>query len=183
MANLRPYDHARVSMNVRARTVHDLEHCLRLLETVHQADGYPMFWPNDPVKWLSPHGMLGAWVADEDGRVIGHVDLRAAEADSGAAVWSQATGLPPERLAALGGFFVSPNRRRRGIGDALLAAACEAAAAARRHPVLDVVGTSKDAIRFYERRGWWRGHSEPWPPAADGITLIHYYVAPHVPAP
>jgi 8-oxo-dGTP diphosphatase len=166
---------------IRPRSEHDLDRCVQLLETVHQSDAYPTFWPDDPVKWLSPRGMLGAWVADEDGRIVGHIDLRAAEADAGAAVWSRATGLPPERLAAIGRLFVSPGRRGRGVGDSLLDAACQAAATQGRHPVLDVVETDANAIRLYERRGWRRAFSEPWA-AADGRTVIHYYVAPDAPA-
>ena len=44
----------------------------------------------------------------------------------------------------------------------------EAAAAGARHAVLDVVETNTDAIRLYERRGWWRAFSEPWAAAAEG---------------
>jgi GNAT superfamily N-acetyltransferase len=140
-----------------------------------------MFWPDDPVRWLSPCGLLGAWVADEGGRVIGQVDLRAGEADGSAEVWSRVTGLTPERLALVGRFFVSPERRGRGVGQALLDTACVAAAAHGRHPALDVVETNKAAIALYERRGWRRAFSERWSVAADG-TLIHYYVAPGAPA-
>jgi GNAT superfamily N-acetyltransferase len=118
-------------------------------------------------------GLLGAWVADEDGRVIGQIDLRAAEADSGAGVWSRATDLPPERLS-IGRFFVSLESSGRGVGDALFDAACEAAATLGRHPVRDVVDNCRNAIRFYERRGWRRGFSKSWPPPQ---AVIHYYIA------
>src|SRR5690349_17342941 len=102
-------------LTVRPRTDDDLEQCVLILEQVHRADAYPMFWPEDPAKWLSPRGMLGAWVAHHDGRVAGHIDLRAADADASAAVWAGATSLPPERLAAIGRFFVSPDCRGRGV--------------------------------------------------------------------
>jgi ribosomal protein S18 acetylase RimI-like enzyme len=167
-----------VTVIVRPRTNDDLDRCALILEAVHRADAYPLFWPDDPVKWLSPVGMLGAWVAADDGGVVGHIDLGAAETDASASVWARATGLPAERLAAIGRFYVSPERRGRGIGDALLDTACEAAAAAARHAVLDVVETNTNAIRLYERRGWWRAFSEPWSAAAEGTTLIHYYIGP-----
>jgi GNAT superfamily N-acetyltransferase len=141
-----------------------------------------MFWPDDPANWLSPRGLIGAWVADEDGTISGHIDLRAAETDAGAAVWSRATGLPPKRLALIGRFFVLPDARGRGVGSYLLDAASAAAATHGRHPALDVVETSTSAIRLYEGRGWSCVFSELWEPAADGKTLIHYYIAPGVAA-
>ena len=151
---------------------------MRVLEAVRHADGYPAHWPDDPTQWLAPTELLGAWVAEADGLVVGHLALRAGAAEPGARVWSEATGLPMERLASVTRFFVSPQSRGAGIGGALLDAGCAEATARGAHPVLDVVETDRDAIRLYEGRGWRRVHSEPWTAARDGKTLLHYYVAP-----
>jgi GNAT superfamily N-acetyltransferase len=163
---------------VRARVDGDLEACVRLLEAVHREDRYPEHWPADPARWLSPRGLLGAWVAEAGGRLAGHIVLRAATADAGAAVWSEASGLPPEQIATPTRFFVSRTRRGSGLGGALLDAACAEAANRSLHPALDVVETNVAAIRLYEQRGWRRVHSEVWAHARDGATLLHYYVAP-----
>jgi GNAT superfamily N-acetyltransferase len=146
---------------------------------VHRGDGYPTYWPDDPARWLSPRPMLGAWVAedDNDGRIVGHITLRAGTADASAAVWSDATGLLPEQLASVTRLFVSRDRRGAEVGGALLDAACTEAATRGLHPALDVVETNHDAIRLYEQRGWRRVLSEPWA-AHDGKTLLHYYVGP-----
>ncbi len=122
--------------------------------------------------------MLGAWVAESEGRIVGHIALRAGTADASAAVWSDAAGLPPEQLAAITRLFVSLDSRGTGVGRELLDAACLEAAARGLRPALDVVETNRAAIRLYERRGWKRVLSEPWAAAQDGKTLLHYYVGP-----
>jgi GNAT superfamily N-acetyltransferase len=167
-----------MAARIRFRADGDLNECVRLLEAVHRADPHPTHWPDDPARWLSPRPMLVAWVADKDGLILGHIALRAGTADASAAVWSEATGLSPQQLASITRLFVSPDSRGTGLGRALLDAACAEAAARRLHPALDVVETNYDAIRLFERGGWRRVWSEPWPAAEDGKTLLHYYVAP-----
>jgi GNAT superfamily N-acetyltransferase len=105
-----------MAARIRLRADRDLEECARLLETVHCADGYPAHWPEDPVRWLSPRVMLDAWVAEDAGRIVGHIAFRAGTADASAAVWSDATGLPPEKLASITRLFVSRDSRGNGGG-------------------------------------------------------------------
>lgn len=164
--------------SIRARSDNDLRECAHLLETVHRVNGYPMFWPDDPVRWLSPSALLGAWVAEDDRRIIGHIALRAGTAEKSAYFWSSATGLPPEQLGAISRLFVARESRGAGVGRALLDAACAEATAQGLHPALDVVETNHDAIRLYEQRGWRRVRTELWAAAQDGTTLLHYYIAP-----
>ncbi|HEY1368693.1 MAG TPA: bifunctional class I SAM-dependent methyltransferase/GNAT family N-acetyltransferase, partial [Gaiellaceae bacterium] len=164
------------SLRVRRRTQEDLGTCVAVIEALHRSDGYPIVWPEDPAGWLSPAGTFAAWVAEVDGRIAGHIALRAAAADTGAGIWSDATGLPPERLAAITRLFVSAGHRGAGLGGALLDAACAEAAAGGLRPVLDVTEKDRAAMRLYERRGWRRVHSEPWRLAPE--TQLHYYVSP-----
>ena len=164
-------------MAVRRRSDGDLDECVLLLEEIHRLDRYPAYWPGDPACWLSPSGLLGAWVAEE-GHIIGHVVLAAVGPGHAADIWSDATGVPPAELASATRLFVAPDRRRTGLGAALLNTALLAAAERRLHPVLDVVETNREAIRLYERQGWRRVHSEPWGDARDEQLLLHYYVAP-----
>jgi GNAT superfamily N-acetyltransferase len=167
-----------MAARIRLRADGDLSECVRLLETVHRVDGYPTYWPDDPARWLSPRAMLDAWVAEDDGRIVGHIALRAGTADASASVWSDATGLPSEKFASIIRLFVSCDSRGAGVGRALLDAACAEAASRGLRPALDVVETNHDAIRLYERHGWRRVRSELWAAAHDGNTLLHFYVAP-----
>ncbi|UQU66607.1 GNAT family N-acetyltransferase [Couchioplanes caeruleus] len=110
---------------VRDRQTEDLEECVRLLRDVHEADGYPMNWPADPIRWLSPPGRH--LVALRDGAVAGHVVVTAA--------------------GELSRLFVDPARRGLGLASLLVSAAERYGA--RRLEVVDgrVAG-------FYERLGW-----------------------------
>lgn len=167
-----------MAVRIRLRTDDDLGECVGLLETVESTDRYPAYWPDDPALWLSPKAMLGAWVAETDGRIVGHVALSAGTADTSASVWSEATGLPPEQFASITRLFVSTDNRGVGVGRALLDTACAEAATRGLHPALDVVETDHDAIRLYEQSGWRRVHSEAWTADREGETLLHHYVAP-----
>ena len=164
-------------MGVRPRLAGDLEQCVRLLADVHRVDGYPTYWPEDPTGWLSPNGMLGSWVADSEGRVVGHVALAAVRPGPAADIWSEAAGVPRARLGSTSRLFVAKAARGAGIGSALLDAACAEAVGRGLRPVLDVVETNGEAIRLYERRGWRRVHSEPWADARDDELTLHYYVS------
>jgi len=170
--------HLTPAAGIRPRTDGDLDQCVRLLGVVHEVDRYPTHWPHEPARWLSPRGLLGAWVAVRHGRIVGHVALRAGTAVTDASAWSRATGLSPEQLAAITRLFVAPDTRRSGVGSGLLDAACTEAVARSLQPVIDVVDTDRAAIRFYEQRGWRRAFSEAWAGAEDDEALLHYYVAP-----
>jgi GNAT superfamily N-acetyltransferase len=162
---------------VRVRCDGDLEECLRVLEAVYRADRYPFRWPEDPAGWLSPRAMLGAWVAGDGGRVLGHVALRAVRAtDGGAPAWSGATGLPAEGHASVSRLFVSPGSRGAGLGRSLLDTARAESAGRGLHPALSVVETDADAVRLYERNGWRRVLSESFPAFPEGEGLLYLYV-------
>ena len=150
---------------------------MRVLADVHRADGYPTYWPDDPARWLSPSGMLGSWVAENEGRVVGHVALATVRPGHAAEIWSGAAGVPRARLGSTSRLFVAHGARGAGEGSALLDAVCAEADRRGLHPVLDVVETNVAAIRLYERRGWRRVHSEPWADARDERLTLHYYVS------
>jgi len=162
---------------VRAREASDVERCVRLLEAVQRADGYPGRWPADPAAFLRPSGMLAAWVAVAGDAIVGHVTLRDHIPEHGIPYWAGATGLAPGRLACVSRLFVSPDRRGDGLGGALLDAASARARRDGLRPVLDVVDTGGDAIALYERRGWRRVGSVAWDAWGEATTL-HYYVSP-----
>jgi GNAT superfamily N-acetyltransferase len=141
---------------IRPRSEEDLERCAALLRRVHEVDRYPLIWPPDPAGWLAGRGSLGAWVAEEDGQLLGHLSLHATNRCRARPQWCQALAVGAERLAVVSRFFVSPDARGRGIGGRLMACAEEYAAGRHRRLALDVAAHNRDAIDFYVRRGWRR---------------------------
>jgi GNAT superfamily N-acetyltransferase len=124
---------------IRERGESDLDSCVGFLRDVHEIAGYPVNWPGDPQAWLTPPGMLGAWViTTDDGRVAGHVALT--EGDAGTAL--------VERL------FVDPKATGGGLGRRLLAHAVQLGADLGRHVGLEVADNCQAAIALYQRSGW-----------------------------
>ncbi|NUP77989.1 MAG: GNAT family N-acetyltransferase [Nonomuraea sp.] len=148
-------------MRVRPRAEGDLDACAEALKQVHVADRYPVDWPDDPQGWLTPSGLLRAWVAVEEGRVLGHAGL---------------AGVPGggQEVTRL---FVTPAARGRGLAARLLGTVREAAG----EPVkLEVSDEGRAAIALYERLGWRRVTSTRarWLNAAGEPALLHHYVSP-----
>ncbi|WP_141203550.1 GNAT family N-acetyltransferase [Streptomyces griseorubiginosus] len=163
---------------VRARTDDDVEACVRVLEEVHRIDGYPVNWPARPGDWLSQPNRLGAWVAELDGRVAGHVGLSSsAEDDMAPGLWSERNGMSRELAAVVGRLFVAPCARGHGIGALLMARVTEEARHRGLHPVLDVVASDAAAAALYERLGWTRLATVERRWSSRTVT-VHCYAAP-----
>ncbi len=138
---------------VRRRRPEDAAALLAALRPVHEQDGYPLHAVHLTSDWLYD-GLEDAWVAEVDGRLLGHVALS-----------------PDHHLTR---FFVATDARGSGAGTALLATV-EAWADERGVVLeLDVVEHNTDAQRLYEHRGWdrtgtivatWVRESGPWPDA------------------
>lgn len=150
---------------VRARTTEDLDACVDALWAVHAVDGYPMNWPADPRRWLSPDRLLRAWVAEAPGAgIAGHVAIQSVT--------------EPAALGEVSRLFVVPAARRRGVAEALVRRAADWARARELPLVLNVVDEGRSAaVAFYEAGGWRYTHSSvaDWR-AADGsaVRLRHY---------
>lgn len=139
----------RVRPRVRPRLPADLDGCVAVLALVHTHSGYPVDLPDRPAAWLTPDALLAAWVAELDGRIVGHVGLcGAGKEDTAASLWDGRAA-----PAVISRLYVSPEARGHGVGAALLARAAGAARARDLHPVLDVVAADP-AVSFYERLGW-----------------------------
>ena len=82
-------------VSVRRRQPADLPEAAAALVEVHRSDGYPVEGVDDPTAWLlSPH-QIAAWVAELDGRIVGHVALTEPQPDDAAAtVWTAHAGQP-----------------------------------------------------------------------------------------
>ncbi|MET9386831.1 GNAT family N-acetyltransferase [Streptomyces sp. NPDC002928] len=164
---------------VRDRTDDDLAECVKILAEVHRSDGYPVNWPDRPGEWLSPASSLGAWVAELDGRLAGHVGLsRSTEGDLAPGLWGERTGADAESAAVVGRLFVAPRARGYGIGALLIDRAVREARRHGLHPVLDVVSSDTAAAALYERLGWERMATveQLWGPGRT--VAVHCYAGP-----
>jgi GNAT superfamily N-acetyltransferase len=162
---------------IRPRTEDDLEPLVRALALVTEADRYPDRWPADPAGWIRARGIIDAWVADEGGGPLGHVSLRWPGDHTPVRMWRAAGGTG--ECAVVSRLFVVPAARRRGLGLALLDAACARAAELHRRPVLDVHDDNRAAIALYRRLGWTDIGSYEDRFHDDGpVELLHCFAAP-----
>jgi GNAT superfamily N-acetyltransferase len=148
---------------IRERRPSDLDACVGVLRLTHEADSYPLNWPADPRRWLTPPRLLNAWVAEHPpGVIVGHVALDGA-AGSG---------------AELSRLFVSPAARRRSVARLLADHALAWASERRLRVTLNVVDERRSAaVAFYEAAGWRYTHSSvaDWVgPHGENVTLRHY---------
>ena len=141
---------------VRPRRPGDVADCVTLARLTHVADDYPKWWPQDPEAFIVSPRELGAWVAEDDGVVVGHVALHTPADDPTFNQVRLATGRDAAAIAVVARLFSSPDVRGRGIGWALLTRAEQAAHAVGRLPVLDVGKALTAAVALYEQGGWRR---------------------------
>jgi GNAT superfamily N-acetyltransferase len=133
---------------IRRRRPDDLPALVELLRVVHEVDGYPVWWPEGPERFVAPDYEEAAWVAEVDGEVVGHVGRHRATQDPG---FSLAHAATDERLVSIGRLFTSPDHRGDGLAGALLASAVDGP----ERPFLNVVRGSP-AVGLYEHLGWQR---------------------------
>ncbi|MEV8318062.1 GNAT family N-acetyltransferase [Streptomyces sp. NPDC059900] len=167
------------AVRVRPRHAPDLPACVEALAQVHAADGYPVNWPERAVDWLTGGSLAGAWVAELDGRVAGHVVLcRQGGDDVAPVLWSEREGVPDAGIAVVSRLFVAPWARGHGLGARLLARVVEEAGQLGLFPVLDVVESDTSATALYERTGWrFLGTGEQhWSPGQT--VIVRCYAAP-----
>jgi ribosomal protein S18 acetylase RimI-like enzyme len=146
---------------IRERRDADLPVCVEILGAVHEQAGYPINWPADPARWLTPQDALGIWVAVDSDRVVGHVVLTAA-----------GPGAEVERL------FVDPEATGRGLGRQLLQHCVTAAAALDRDLSLEVVDNRGAAVRLYRRAGWLETGRTPIDWGGEHASELIRFVAP-----
>lgn len=143
-------------MTIRERRPTDLPVLAELLGEQQPTTSYPQRWPLPfPVEeFLVRPGELAAWVAVDEGAVVGHVSVTDLTVGRMADEWTRATGRSAEGLAEVSVLFVAGGRAGSGIGGALLETALVDIRGRGLVPMLDVVGEDTSAGHFYRRRGW-----------------------------
>ena len=171
---------AQVLDGVQIRRRHDnqLAACSRLLGLVSSESGYPLPRPGARLEWLTGPDVLNAWIAEQHGRVQGHVAIARVDGDPGTAMrWREVTGRHASELAEVSRLFVRSHVRGQGLGTALLEKAVEECTAHGLMPVAMMVSASKQGVPFYDRHGWRMVAMYPFGKQGDGLET-YLYVAP-----
>jgi GNAT superfamily N-acetyltransferase len=169
-----------VVVEIREKTAADAAACLELLTRVHRADGYPMRLGPDFL--TAGNGQeAGAWVAESDGVIVGHVALRTSPESPTLHVAARATRLPVDQLALVARLFVDPQQRRTGLGRRLLRHAAAEAPKIGRRAVLDVGQRLGPAVALYESEGWERVGELHEPLDAETVLDLWVYISPEPP--
>jgi GNAT superfamily N-acetyltransferase len=143
-------------MIVRPRTDNDLDACVAMAAIIRDLDGYPTRRPLGLWEFLASADALGAWVAEREGQIVGHVALHRQSTSEVLAKASQALSRPVDQLGVVARLLVSPEARREKVGRTLLDTASAAAISRGLWPILDVVTTFEAAVSLYESCGWVR---------------------------
>lgn len=170
---------------VRPREAADLPRLVAVLGAQQPISRYPIRWPLPipAVEFVARAGELGAWVAEVDGAVVGHVSLLEVQPGWEADGFEAATGVARDVMASVSGLFVHPGATGLGVGTALLGAALERARGLGRFPVLDVAAQHEKAVALYRRHGW-SVVGETWPDwLPDGFGPFLVMTPPDAPAP
>lgn len=141
---------------VRPRTDDDVDACVRMATIIRDHDGYPTRRPLDLREFLTSPDALGAWVAEREGQVVGHVALHRHSTPEVLAMASRALVRPVDQLGVVARLLVSPDTRRENVGRTLLNKASGEASRRDLWPILDVVTTFEAAVNLYESCGWVR---------------------------
>ena len=173
-------------ITIRPRREADLPELGRLLLEQQPVSGYPHHTPLTITgeDFVRRPGQHAAWVAEEDGRLLGHVAISVPadpatlpEGDAGLVrAWMDAHGRPHERLGEVVLLFVSLAAAGTGVGRRLLATAVDAMDEGGLAPCLDVHAHGESALRLYRRSGWREvGSARPsWlePESPDVVVMV-----------
>ncbi|MET7408673.1 GNAT family N-acetyltransferase [Streptomyces parvulus] len=142
------------SVTVRPFSDDDLTGAAEALVEVHETDGYPVEGVDDPEAWIKSEDVLAAWIAESDGRIVGHVAVMKPQGEAAADLWVKQSGDDMGHVGVLARLFVVQSARKQAAGRQLMEAAASHARDHGLRLVLDVMVKDASAIRLYERLGW-----------------------------
>ncbi|MEV5808707.1 GNAT family N-acetyltransferase [Streptomyces parvulus] len=142
------------SVTVRPFSNDDLTGAAEALVEVHETDGYPVEGVDDPEAWIKSEDVLAAWIAESDGRIVGHVAVMKPQGEAAADLWVKQSGDDMGHVGVLARLFVVQSARKQAAGRQLMEAAASHARDHGLRLVLDVMVKDASAIRLYERLGW-----------------------------
>lgn len=143
------------AVRLRRRRDADLAACARLagFASAEARSGGPH--AQDRRTWLMGPDVLGSWVAERHGEILGHVALSTPGHDPVTRMrWREVTGRDLAELAEVTRFFVRTSARDHGIGTALLGVAAAEAHVRGLLPVLEVVSDDPRHVEHHVEAGW-----------------------------
>ena len=171
-------------VRIRRRKDNQVAACARLWGLVSTEKGYPLPRPTSRRGWLTGEDVMDAWIAEQRGRIQGHVAITRLEGDRATALrWQELTGRPASELADVSRFFVRSSVRGQGLGTALLETAVKECRARGLLPVARMVSTSRRGIALYDRAGWRLVAMYPCGKRGDGLATYLYAAPPGHPRP
>lgn len=140
-------------MILRPRAATDLPALTDLLAEQQPTSRYPFRWPLPipAADFIARTSDEAAWVAEADGRLLGHVAVGSFGPDEGVPF---AEHLGERPFLAVTTLFTGLAARGQGVGAALHDRAVTHIRSTGHVPVLDVLPTHASALAMYERRGW-----------------------------
>lgn len=148
---------------IRPRTDADLPALGDALLEQQEASGYPHREPltMPTADFLRRKGEIASWVAEVDGRPVGHIAVLAPPdpltappgSDEMIRAWMRAHDRPVDRIAEVGVSFTTTHARGTGAGRALLETALAELRERDLAPCLDVIPEGA-AVEIYRRDGW-----------------------------
>jgi GNAT superfamily N-acetyltransferase len=157
---------------IRRRRSRDLTSCARLFRRAFFEGQFPGVRPDAVRTWLDGDDVVGAWVAEREGEVVGHVAISRIGLDPVSALrWRETTGHEPAELEAVSRLCVRPSFRSQGIGAALVAAAVDDVRGRGLVPVLEVATTTPTAPTYARGHGWLLRASDPCKGRRTGLWI------------
>ncbi|KAI1876728.1 uncharacterized protein JN550_000800 [Neoarthrinium moseri] len=142
---------------IRPRQASDIPALVEALQDVYNSDGYPVEGTSTALTFLSPPGLLEAWVAVQEGVVVGHIVVIAGEKGNQAPVqaWTEfGEGGKVEQTVVVARFFVRELARGTGLGRGLVDATCAWAKENDMRIVMNVLSHNVGAMKLYEKAGF-----------------------------
>ncbi|UGQ14189.1 GNAT family N-acetyltransferase [Yinghuangia sp. ASG 101] len=156
----------------------DLPGAVAALVNVHATDGYPVEGVDRPEFWLRSPKVIASWVAEADGKIVGHVAVMKPQGEDSASLWAKQNGDGDGNVAVLARLFVIQEARHQAFGRSLVNTAMRYARRGQLRLVLDVMAKDRSAIRLYEHLGWTKIGSTTHHYGENLHTDAMCYVAP-----
>lgn len=151
---------APAGIQIRPRLEDDLPAMVEALEDVYSTDGYPIEGTAAAASFLTPAGLVAAWVAVRGGIAVGQIAVVSGEQGRHDAVraWVElpGSGGRAESTVVAARFFVRKHARGCGLGRALIEKTCQWARENGMTIVMNVLAKDQDAMKLYEKIGFRR---------------------------
>jgi GNAT superfamily N-acetyltransferase len=139
---------------LRERREQDIARLATLLEVIQPIEGYPKSRPESLEAFVRDRRVIGAWVIEEDGVVMGHALIKQRSLGGIDDIVHEHTTWPKDRLAEISRLFVATEARGKGYARTLLRHCASEARRLNYLPYLDVDMATPAPRALYASEGW-----------------------------